>query len=132
MRFALCVVLTFLAPAALPQTAGHSEPHKSITVWKPPDWNFPENVKASVPKEMFSSFRVSGYDIRFEETSMESVEKRLGGETGQRGDAGDALEWLCFHGADAAGAWVLWLESGEIDGGFVGSFQWQRLSNSQV
>jgi hypothetical protein len=28
--------------------------------------------------------------------------------------------------------WVLWLESGEIDGGYVGSFQWQRLSNRDV
>jgi hypothetical protein len=63
---------------------------------------------------------------------MENVKKRLGGEIGRKGDAGDALEWLCFHGADAIGGWVLWLESGEIDGGYVGSFQWQRLSNRDV
>jgi hypothetical protein len=132
MRFALCIALTILASVAFPESVEHSKPHSPLTVWEPPDWNFPENVKASVPKEMFSRFRLSGYNIALEETSMKSVEKRLGGKIGAKGDAGDFLEWLCFHGADATGAWVLWLESGEIDGGSVGSFQWQRLSNGQV
>ena len=67
-----------------------------------------------------------------EKTSIKEVEQRLGGVIGKKGDAGDALEWLCFHGADAMGGWVLWLESGEINGGSVGSFQWQRLSNRDV
>jgi hypothetical protein len=132
MRFALCFVLTMLASHAFTQTVNQSAPHSSQMLWEPPEWNFPENVKASVPKEMFSSFRVSGYDITLEDTSMENVKKRLGGEIGRKGDAGDALEWLCFHGADANSGWVLWLESGEIDGGNVGSFQWHRLSNRDV
>jgi hypothetical protein len=89
-------------------------------------------VKATVPKEMVSTFRVSGYDITFEKTNMKDVEQRLGGVIGEKGDASDASEWLCFHGADAMGRWVLWLENGEIDGGSVGSFQWQRLSNRDV
>ena len=112
MGFALCIALSVLASCAFAQN--ESSPPGPPALWEPPEWNFPENVKASVPKEMFSSFRLSGYDIALEETSMESVRKRFGGKIGRKGDAGDALEWLCFHGADATGGWVLWLESGKL------------------
>jgi len=128
MRSALCIALSVIASCAFAQ----NEPLGSHAVWEPPGWNFPENVKASVPREILSSFRLSAYNITLEETSMESVRRRFGGEMGRKGDAGDALEWLCFQGADATGRWVLWLESGEIDGGSVGSFQWQRLSSREV
>lgn len=132
MRFALCIAVAILVSPLFPQIANQTERHRSRTLWEPPEWNFPENEKASVPKEMFSSLRVSGYDITLEETSMGNVKKRLGGEFGQKGDAGDALAWLCFRGTDSMGGWVLWLESGEIDGDTVGSFQWQRLSTRDV
>jgi hypothetical protein len=132
MRFAMCVALLVLASTAFAQTDGQANPHSASVVWEPPKWNFPEDVKPTVPKEVVSTFRVSGYDITLEKTSMKDVEQHLGGVIGKRGDAGDALEWLCFHGADATGGWVLWLESAEIDGESVGSFQWQRLSNRDV
>jgi hypothetical protein len=131
MRCALRCALLILACAAFAQTVEHSN-SQSRLVWEPPEWNFPQDLKASVPKEMFSTFRVSSYDITLEETSIDSVQKHLGGKTGQRGDAGDALKWLCFHGEDTVGRWVIWLESGEIDGGYVGSFQWRRLSDQDV
>jgi hypothetical protein len=76
---------------------------------------------------MVGAFRVSNFPIEFEETKMEDVRTRLGGTIGHKGDAGEYLEWLCFHGTDSEGRWVLWLESGEIDGGMVGSFRWERL-----
>lgn len=132
MRCALSVALLILTSAAFTQTVKQSNSHGHDLVWEPPEWNFPQELKASVPGEIFSTFRLSGYGITFEETTIESVQKHLGGKTGQRGDAGDALEWLCFNGGDAVGRWVIWLESGEIDGGSVGSFQWQRLSNRAV
>src|SRR5450755_632265 len=59
---------------------------------------------------------------------MDDVRTHLGGTIGHTGDAAAYQEWLCFHGTDSKGRWVLWLESGEIDGGMVGSFQWQRLA----
>jgi hypothetical protein len=132
MHFPASIALLLLASSAFTQTVSQPSSHAASTIWEPPEWNFPQNVKATVPKEMVSTFRVSGYDITLEETSMKDVEQRLGGVIGRKGDAGDALEWLCFHGADALGGWVLWLESGEINGGSVGSFQWQRLSNRDV
>jgi len=119
-------------PAAFAQNVKQSNSHSHDLVWEPPEWNYPQELKASVPNEMFSTFGLSGYNVVFEETSIESVQKHVGGKAGKKGDAGDALEWLCFHGADTAGRWVIWLESGEIDGGSVGSFQWQRLSDREV
>jgi hypothetical protein len=79
---------------------------------------------------MVTKLRISSAQITLEETNLYQAEKTLGGTTGAKGDAGDALQWLCLHGTDQSGSWALWLESGEIDGGYVGSFQWQRLSNN--
>ncbi|MGA7697038.1 MAG: hypothetical protein WCA76_18570 [Candidatus Sulfotelmatobacter sp.] len=132
MRFALCIILLVLASAAFTETDERASQRSDKVVWEPPEWNIPENVKATVAKEMFSRFRVSGYEVTLEETSMEDAEQHLGGVIGKRGDAGDAMQWLCFQGADSVGGWVLWLESGEINGGSVGSLQWQRLSNRDV
>jgi len=132
MRFPASVALLLLASSAFAQTASQPSSHAARAIWEPPDWNFPQDAKATVPKEMVSTFRVSGYDITLEKTSMKDVQQRLGGVIGEKGDASDASEWLCFHGADSMGGWVLWLESGEINGDSVGSFQWQRLSNRDV
>lgn len=132
MRFALFIALFALSAAASTQAEGRTNSDLARVLWEPPDWNFPENVKATVPKEMLTTLRVSNYEIKLEETSINDVRQRLGGVIGRKGDAGDASEWLCFRGADANGRWVLWLENGEIDGDFVGSFQWQRLSNRDV
>ncbi len=105
---------------------------RTRTLWEPPEWNVPDNLKATVAKEMLSAIRVSNYQIVLEQTNMEDVRRNLGGQIGRRGDAGDALRWLCYHGVDGSGGWILWLESGEIDGDSVGSFQWQRLSSRDV
>jgi hypothetical protein len=132
MHFPASIALLLLASSAFTQTVSQPSSYAASAIWEPPEWNFPQNVKATVRKEMVSTFRVSGYDITLEKTSMKDVEQHLGGVIGEKGDAGDASEWLCFHGADAMGGWVLWLENGEINGGSVGSFQWQRLSNRDV
>jgi hypothetical protein len=98
-------------------------------VWEPPKWDFPQDAKATVPKEIVSKLRVSNVVITLEDTRLDKVEQLLGGTAGAKGNAGDSMQWLCFHGTDGAGQWVLWLESKEIDAGYVGSFQWQRLSS---
>ena len=132
MRRQSYIAFVLLAFAAFSQTGTQSGPRRHQTVWEPPAWNFPQNAKASVPKEMLAKLLVSAYNITLEETSMEDAAKRFGGTIGSKGDAGDFLEWLCLHGTDAADDWVLWLESGEIDGGYVGSFQWQRIQSGTV
>lgn len=126
------VALLLLASSAFAQPVSHSSSHAAKAIWEPPEWNFPQDVRATVPKELVSTFRVSGYDITLEKTRMKDVQQRLKGVIGEKGDASDASQWLCFHGADAKGRWVLWLESSEMDESAVGSFQWQSLSNREV
>ncbi len=102
----------------------------SQIVWEPPDWNFPQETKATVPKVMLDTLRVSGVGIKLGKTGLEKAKQALGGQIGSKGDAGDAVHWLCFHGVDGGSKWVLWLESGEIDGRYVGSFRLQSASSN--
>jgi len=78
---------------------------------------------------MLKELRVSDLNVELEETNMKQVQERFGGTFGTQGDAGDSLEWLCLSGHDADGPFVLWLKSGEMDAGTVGSFQWRRVRN---
>jgi hypothetical protein len=128
------ISVLILAGTAFIQTANRSSPSGTARVmWEPPAWNlFPVLPKPTVSKEMLAELRVSDLPVRLEETKLDDVATRLGGTIGQTGDAGDFVEWLCFGGTDPGGRWVLWLESGEIDGGMVGSFQWQRLTKGAV
>jgi hypothetical protein len=76
---------------------------------------------------MITSIRVSDTRILLEETRLDTLQARFGGEIGSKGDAGDSVLWLCLHGSDASGLWALWLTSGEVDGPTVGGFHWARL-----
>jgi hypothetical protein len=101
-------------------------------IWEPPAWTFDDLPKATVSKQMLATLRVAGFPVTLEDTKMNDVSSTLGGTIGGKGDAGDFEEWLCFHGTDPNGRWVLWLESGEIDGGSVGGFDWRRLNKIAV
>jgi len=123
------VLLLILTCSAFTQTPANPLSSRTHVAWQPPGWDglFNELPTATVPKEMVGAFRVSDFPIELEETKMDDVRAHLGGTIGHKGDAGEYLEWLCFRGTDSEGRWVLWLESGEIDGGMVGRFRWQRL-----
>ena len=81
-----------------------------------------------ISKEMIARLRVAKLEITLEQTPLIEVQKKLGGTIGRRGDAGESLQWLCFHGADSEGRWALWLESSEMGGGSVNGFALQRIS----
>jgi hypothetical protein len=99
-------------------------------VWKPPTILQSDALpKANVSRLMVKALRISNLNVELEETNMNQVQQRFGGTFGAQGDAGDYLEWLCLSGRDVGGRFVLWLESGEIDAGTVGSFQWRRVPN---
>jgi hypothetical protein len=100
-------------------------------IWEPPAaLDLPGTAKASVPKEMITSLRVAGRNIVLDETALKTVQSDIGGSIGNRGDAGDALGWLCFHGGEVRDQWVIWLMSGEINGDAVGGFRWQRVDQT--
>jgi hypothetical protein len=127
------LALFLLACAAFAQTVNPSGSSRPRVIWAPPAWEFlHHDRKATVPKEMLATLRVSDLLVRLEDTQLQDVRSKLGGTIGSEGDGGDFYQWLCFYGADRNSTWALWLESAEIDGGRIGSFRWQRLSRNDV
>jgi hypothetical protein len=80
-----------------------------------------------MPKEIVKELKVVGWPIVLEKTELLEAQKHFGGTVGSRGDASEALGWLCLYHQDANASWILWLESSEIDGPTIGGFQWQVL-----
>jgi hypothetical protein len=130
LELAVCriviVVLLIAASAAIAQSTG--------ILWQAPKPDLPNSLpKASISKEMITTLRIGKVPIVLEETPINEVAKTVGGTIGSRGDASEALQWLCFHGSDADGRWALWLESSEMGGGTVDGFALQRIpSNATV
>jgi hypothetical protein len=91
---------------------------------------FPDYSTSTVPREIITGLRVSGIGIALEGSELAAVKTRAGGTIGHRGDAATALSWLCFHGINPEGDWVLWLMSGEMDGDSVGGFRWQSIGHA--
>ncbi|HEY6447715.1 MAG TPA: hypothetical protein VIY53_14735 [Acidobacteriaceae bacterium] len=76
---------------------------------------------------MITEIRIGDVAVQLEQTEMAAVQRHFGGVLGQRGDAGDALGWLCLTGKGAAGTYALWLLSGEIHGSTIGGFRLQSV-----
>ena len=122
----LCLILYSTEFFAQTQRSG---PGKDAILWSPPKIGWPDQLpRPTVPKEMIGTLRLANIPIILEETTLENVQKHLGGTLGSRGDAGEAEGWLCFHGRDAEGQWIFWLTSGELDGPAISGFQWRSLS----
>jgi hypothetical protein len=128
-RLALAVLFAFTS-IAVAQNEGNALGRDVPLIWEPPTLDFPETApESTVPKIMIASFHLANMEITLEETTLDSVKTHLGADMGQRGDASEALQWLCFNGTDANGLWALWLESDEMGGGSVDGFALQRLDN---
>jgi hypothetical protein len=80
---------------------------------------------------MIASLRLDNVRVDLEQkTKLETMQVRFGGKIGAQGDAAESLMWLCLHGNDTTGPWVLWLDSDELDGPYVGGYRWQRAFKS--
>ena len=124
LRMAIVLAVTYSGQTRVANEAPTPEEIK----WQPPTIHSPLSLpQPTVPREIVSRIRVSKLLVVLEETKMTDVQKRLGGSFGHSGDASEALEWLCYYGADAEGRWALWLESSETAGGAVDGFLLQRL-----
>lgn len=122
------VVALFLIWPVYAQTVVKSPSSQSPVVWGPPNLPWPSEIPPpTVPKELIKGLKVGDWPIVLETTFLLQAQEKLGGTVGYRGDASEALAWICFYRLDESGPWVLWLYSGEIDGPAIGGFQWQRL-----
>lgn len=100
--------------------------------WQPYKMQFPSVAPPpTIPKEMVSRLKVANWPITLETTSLADAQRRFGGSLGHSGDAGDFLQWLCLYKRNADDGWVLWLTSGEIDGGSIGGLVWLHMGANQ-
>jgi hypothetical protein len=112
--------------------AGNGPTEATAIPWQPFKMQFPSVAPpTTIPKEMISHLQVANWPITLEKTTLIDAQKRFGGSLGHSGDAGDFLQWLCLYKRNAEDGWVLWLTSGEIDGGSVGGFVWLHMGASQ-
>jgi hypothetical protein len=102
-------------------------------IWGPPVIESPMvRFEPTVAKEMVKGLNLAGWPIALEQTELIAAQEHFGGTIGNRGDAGNALAWLCLFRHDTGGSWVLWLESSEADGATIGSFRWQQLDDDSA
>jgi hypothetical protein len=112
--------------------AGHGPTEATPIPWQPFKMHLPSvSPPPTIPKEMVSHFKVANWPVTLEKTTLTDAQKRFGGSLGHNGDAGDYVQWLCLYNRNAEDGWVLWLTSGEIDGGSIGGFVWLRMSATQ-
>ena len=122
------ILIMTAADVIFAQTASPSAHARAPLSWEPPpETELVNPPAATISKEIVAAIQVGRRTITLDKTKIADVQAHLGGTIGHRGDAGDSLSWLCFQGVEGSGSWVLWLESGEINGGTVGGFQWLRL-----
>jgi hypothetical protein len=101
-------------------------------MWSPPGTDPVDLAHAALKREAVPSLRVGDFQITLGRTSLSKVADQFKLATGERGDAGDFLKWVCVTGSDKGGQWILWFESGEIHGGDVGGFQLRRLGTNDA
>jgi hypothetical protein len=117
-----------IALVAWGQTAANVDRSGAHVVWGPPNSEWRDTQPPpTFPREMARSLAVDGWPIVLEQTKLESAQRHFGGTIGSRGDASEALGWLCLYRLDKDASWVLWLESSEIDGPSIGGFRLQQL-----
>ena len=100
--------------------------------WEPPSISDgPQLPPIAVPSDLIPALRIGSVDVLLNRTPLAAVARQFEARIGRRGDANDALGWICLTGRDAGGRWVLWLESGEIHGGAIGAFQLRRIGAAE-
>jgi hypothetical protein len=110
------------------QESGHQTPHSPRVIWGPPNLKLPTTFpKPSIKGEIIKGLRIEGWPVTLEKTELAQAKRHFGAVIGNRGDASEALSWICLQGSDDRGAWAIWLYSGEIDGPAIAGFQWQRV-----
>lgn len=114
------------------QTVG-IRPGAKTVVWSPPPVYLGVSPRSTVPKEMVGTLQVAKTPIILEKTKLEDIRRQFGGTIGYRGDAAAAEAWLCLHGSETDGDWILWLTSGEMHGlTNIGGFYWRRIGSNEV
>ena len=100
--------------------------------WEPPSISDgPQLPPIAVSSDLMPSLRIGSVDVVLNRTPLAAIARQFEARIGRRGEANDALGWICLTGRDAGGRWMLWLQSGEIHGGAIGAFQLRRIGAAE-
>jgi hypothetical protein len=103
-----------------------------VPSWEPPVmWTESSLPEPSVGRDFVSKLKVGSLQVVLEQTMLADVSRQFGAPVGHRGDAGEAVSWVCLLGQDQGGPWAVWLESGEIHGGAIGAFLLKRRAPAE-
>ena len=69
----------------------------------------PDTLNSTRPLKPITAIEAGGFTMRLEKTMLEDVKKRFGGIKQASGDAGDAVEWLCYF--DRKSSMLYWFIS---------------------
>lgn len=92
--------------------------------------SFPLNVAppATMKLPPITTVKFGDLDIKLESTKLNDVLKKIDvGEIQHHGDASESVDWLCYSISNGAPTRI-WIMSGEIDDGYVGSVVARRMS----
>jgi hypothetical protein len=92
---------------------------------------FPLNVSppATMKRPPVTSIKFGDLNIQLESTKLNDVLKTINaGEIRHHGDASESVHWLCYSISNVANPVRIWIMSGEIDGGYVGSIVARHVS----
>jgi len=105
-------------------------------LWEPPRIGVPSIAETAQPnhvQDLVSKITIGSFNVLLEDTPLEQVGTHFSATIGRSGDAGESLAWVCLHGQDRIGQWVLWIESGEIHGPMTGGFLlMRRTANNRL
>ena len=128
MRYFRWIVLG-VAATSLPWFQLFADAARRTVVWEPSGIDWRDNLPPpTVLQEKTATLHVGAFLVALDETNLRDTAKHFGALLGSKGDAGDALDWICLGGIDSHGRWVMWLTSAEINGEAIGGFEWRRLS----
>jgi len=102
-RIAGVILFCGVVCVASAQTAAQPQRGDGSKIWTPqPLLKFDDVLpEATVPKQMITSLTVSDVTVTLDDTELQAMQARFGGEIGSEGDAAESLGWLCLHGNDA-------------------------------
>lgn len=101
---------------------------------QPPDWPVDTVIDTNMDADPVVPVRLGSFVVTLEKTTLEEVIAAAGaGNINERGDASEALSWICYCVSGPI-SYRLWLTSNEIGGGSVnnGMIAVKNESSGQV
>jgi hypothetical protein len=125
----ISVIFTALLTATSFLCLADNQPYEIVESVLPPAYPFKVMPTPTYKAPLASTLKLGTFVTQLESTSLTEVLDTIKvGHIGHRGDATESVTWLCYSIHDAANPFRIWLMSGGIDRGKVGSIVARTVS----